>query len=42
VALVQRAIDIHPGWRDLLARLGPEIAPGAEAVREAIGIDANA
>jgi uncharacterized Ntn-hydrolase superfamily protein len=42
VALVQRAIEIHPGWRDLLARLGPEIAPGAEVVREALGVDATA
>jgi uncharacterized Ntn-hydrolase superfamily protein len=42
VALVQRAIDIHAGWRDLLARLSAEIAPGAEAVREALGVDAIA
>jgi uncharacterized Ntn-hydrolase superfamily protein len=39
VALVQRAIDIHPGWRELLGRLGPEIAPGADAVRGAMGVD---
>jgi uncharacterized Ntn-hydrolase superfamily protein len=41
VALVQRAIEIHPGWRELLARLGPEIAPGAETVREALEVDAT-
>ncbi len=37
-AKVRRAIDLHEGWRDLLARLDPEIAPGAEPVREALGI----
>lgn len=30
---VGQAIAIHPGWRDLLARLSPEIAPSAAAVR---------
>jgi uncharacterized Ntn-hydrolase superfamily protein len=35
---VRRAIEVHDGWRELLARLDPEIAPGAEAVREALGI----
>jgi hypothetical protein len=33
VALVREAIAQHAGWRDLLARLSPELAPGAEAVR---------
>jgi uncharacterized Ntn-hydrolase superfamily protein len=31
---VRQAIDAHPGWRDILARLPPEMAPAAEAVRE--------
>ena len=35
---VRRAIELHDGWRELLARLDPEIAPGAEPVREALGI----
>ena len=35
---LRRAIDIHAGWRELLARLDPEIAPGAEQAREALGI----
>jgi uncharacterized Ntn-hydrolase superfamily protein len=33
VALVREAIAQHAGWRDLLKRLSPEIAPGAAAVR---------
>ena len=33
---VGRAIELHPGWRDLLGRLEPEIAPSAAAVREAL------
>jgi uncharacterized Ntn-hydrolase superfamily protein len=33
---VRAAIAIHPGWRDLLGRLEPEIAPGAPAVSEAL------
>jgi uncharacterized Ntn-hydrolase superfamily protein len=36
---VRRAIDSHDGWRDLLIRLEVEIAPGAEPVRRALGID---
>jgi uncharacterized Ntn-hydrolase superfamily protein len=39
VAKVKRAIDLHAGWRDLLARLDPEIAPGADLVRKAMGIE---
>ena len=35
---VRRAIELHDGWRELLARLDPEIAPWAESVREALGI----
>jgi uncharacterized Ntn-hydrolase superfamily protein len=35
---VQSAIEMHAGWRDLLARLAPEIAPSAAAVREALGV----
>jgi uncharacterized Ntn-hydrolase superfamily protein len=33
---VRRAIADHPGWRDLLDRLSPEIAPAAERVRDAL------
>jgi uncharacterized Ntn-hydrolase superfamily protein len=33
---VRRAIAVHAGWRDLLERLSPEIAPSAEAVRGAL------
>jgi uncharacterized Ntn-hydrolase superfamily protein len=33
---VRRAIDVNPGWRDLLERLEPDIAPGAPVVREAL------
>lgn len=39
VERVQSAIEMHSGWRDLLARLAPEIAPSAAAVREALGVD---
>lgn len=35
--MVSRAIEANAGWKELLARLGPEIAPGAEAVREVLG-----
>jgi len=35
---VARAIAHHPGWRDLLVRLEPEIAPGVEQVRESLGV----
>jgi uncharacterized Ntn-hydrolase superfamily protein len=38
-AKVKQAIDLHAGWGDLLARLDPEISPGAEPVREALGIE---
>jgi uncharacterized Ntn-hydrolase superfamily protein len=36
---VRRAIELNDGWRELLVRLDPEIAPGAEPVREALGIE---
>jgi uncharacterized Ntn-hydrolase superfamily protein len=36
---LRRAMEIHAGWRELLARLDPAIAPGAEPAREALGID---
>jgi uncharacterized Ntn-hydrolase superfamily protein len=39
---VRAAIEAHPGWRALLARLDPEIAPGAADVREALGIARDA
>ncbi len=33
---VREAIRLQPGWRELLARLEPEIAPGAPAVLQAL------
>jgi uncharacterized Ntn-hydrolase superfamily protein len=36
LARVRRAIELQPGWRELLARLEPEVAPGASAVRDAL------
>ena len=39
---VRVALDAHDGWRRLLARLDPEIAPAVEAVREALGITPEA
>ena len=33
VAAVRRAIELHPGWRQLLERLSPEFAPAGERVR---------
>lgn len=33
---VRRAIELQPGWRELLDRLEPDIAPGAAVVREAL------
>jgi uncharacterized Ntn-hydrolase superfamily protein len=33
---VRRAIELQPGWRDLLGRLAPDIAPSAAAVRAAL------
>lgn len=36
LARVRRAIALQPGWRELLDRLEPDIAPGAAAVRAAL------
>jgi hypothetical protein len=36
VERVREAIRLQPGWRELLARLEPEIAPGAPAVLQAL------
>jgi uncharacterized Ntn-hydrolase superfamily protein len=33
---VRGAIELQPGWRELLGRLSPEIAPGAAAVAAAL------
>jgi uncharacterized Ntn-hydrolase superfamily protein len=38
---VAAAIAARDGWRELLARLDPEIAPAAEAVRGALGVAAR-
>src|SRR4051812_2178955 len=35
---VRSAIEMHSGWRDLLARLAPDIAPSAPEVRDALGM----
>jgi uncharacterized Ntn-hydrolase superfamily protein len=35
---VRSAIEMHSGWRDLLARLDPEVAPAAPGVRAALGL----
>jgi uncharacterized Ntn-hydrolase superfamily protein len=37
--LVNQAIEANPAWGELLARLRPEIAPAAEAVRVTLGGD---
>jgi hypothetical protein len=36
VDMVRRAIDLQPGWAELLRRLEPDIAPGAAIVLAAI------
>jgi uncharacterized Ntn-hydrolase superfamily protein len=33
LAMVRRAIELQPGWAELLGRLSPEIAPSASLVR---------
>jgi uncharacterized Ntn-hydrolase superfamily protein len=33
---VRRAIEVNPGWGELLERLEPDIAPGAPGVRDAL------
>jgi uncharacterized Ntn-hydrolase superfamily protein len=35
---VRASLDINPSWAELLRRLDEELAPGASAVREALGI----
>jgi uncharacterized Ntn-hydrolase superfamily protein len=35
---VRSAIAMHSGWRDLLARLAPDVAPSAAAMRDALGV----
>jgi uncharacterized Ntn-hydrolase superfamily protein len=37
LAQVRRAIALQPGWRELLGRLEPEVAPAAARVLEALG-----
>jgi uncharacterized Ntn-hydrolase superfamily protein len=39
VAAVRKAADVHAGWLDLLDRLTEDFAPGAPAVRAALGRD---
>jgi uncharacterized Ntn-hydrolase superfamily protein len=39
VERVRSAIEMHSGWRDLLERLKPEIAPAAATVRAELGIE---
>jgi uncharacterized Ntn-hydrolase superfamily protein len=39
VERVRSAIEMHSGWRDLLERLEPEIAPAAPEVRSELGIE---
>lgn len=34
VAHLKAAIEVHPGWRDLLCRLSPETAPAARSLLE--------
>lgn len=36
VSLVRRAIELQPGWEELLGRLPPEVAPSAAAVLAAL------
>ena len=38
VERVRSAIEMHSGWRDLLDRLDPDIAPAAAAVRRALDV----
>jgi uncharacterized Ntn-hydrolase superfamily protein len=35
---VRASLDINPSWAELLRRLDEELAPGASAVREALGV----
>jgi uncharacterized Ntn-hydrolase superfamily protein len=36
LATVRRAIELQPGWRELLGRLEPDVAPDAAALRRAL------
>ena len=36
LTFVRRAIELQPGWRELLDRLSPEIAPSAAGVAAAL------
>ena len=38
VERVRRAIELQPGWAELMPRLTLEIAPAAEAVRDRLGV----
>ena len=38
-ARVAEALELQPGWRQVLATLTSEIAPGAPAVRAALGVE---
>lgn len=38
VALVREAIELQPGWAELLPRLSTEVAPAAPAVTERLGL----
>jgi uncharacterized Ntn-hydrolase superfamily protein len=35
---VRRAIELHPGWAELLPRLPPDVAPSAGVVADALGL----
>jgi uncharacterized Ntn-hydrolase superfamily protein len=39
VELVGVALAAHDGWRELLARVNSEVAPAADAVAEALGVE---
>lgn len=38
LAQVRRAIELQPGWAELLGRLSEQVAPAAPAVRRALGL----
>src|SRR5215211_4545975 len=42
VAMVRRAIELQPGWAELLGRLEPDIAPSARAVLAALAPEETA
>ena len=33
---VRRAVELQPGWRELLARVSPDVVPDAQALRAAL------